>query len=238
MTTAAAKEMTKPKTEAKKIPFLLTTVGKKYVMGVTGLIWAGFVLTHMAGNLLLLISPDAYNSYGHALTSGMIIYPAEIIILLALIVHVVCAISLVRGNLAARGGVQRYAMPTNGKKRASIFSKTMAWQGSIILVFIITHISTFKYGTYYETTVNGVVMRDLYRLIVEVFRQPGFVLWYLVALVLLGFHLSHGVWSSFQSLGIKNDHFVPWIRKLSIAYAIIVAAGFLVQPIYVYFLAK
>jgi succinate dehydrogenase / fumarate reductase cytochrome b subunit len=114
----------------------------------------------------------------------------------------------------------------------------MAWQGSIILVFIITHISTFKYGTYYETTVNGVVMRDLYRLIVEIFKQPGFVMWYLVALVLLGFHLSHGVWSSFQSLGIKNDHFAPWIRKFSIAYAVIVAAGFLVQPIYVYFLAK
>jgi succinate dehydrogenase / fumarate reductase cytochrome b subunit len=225
------------KKETAEKPYLLTSVGKKLLMGVTGLIWAGFVLTHMAGNLLLLISADAYNAYGHAITSGAIIYPVEALLVLALIVHVTCAISLVRGNLAARGG-QRYAMPTNGEKKASLFSRTMAWQGSIILVFIITHISTFKYGTYYETTVHGVVMRDLFRLIVEIFKQPGFVLWYLVCLVLLGFHLWHGVGSTFQSLGIKNDHFAPWIKKISIAYAVIVAAGFLVQPIYVYFLAK
>ena len=76
------------------------------VMGITGFIWAGFVLTHMAGNLLILVSADAYNAYGHAITSGIIIYPAEAILVLAFIAHVSCAISLVRGNLAATRGTR------------------------------------------------------------------------------------------------------------------------------------
>ncbi len=80
-------------------------------------------------------------------------------------------------------------------------------------------------------------MRDLYRLIIEVFKQPGYVFWYLVSLILLGFHLSHGVGSIFQSFGLKNQKSTPLINKISLAYAIIVALGFLSQPFYVYFIA-
>ena len=111
----------------------------------------------------------------------------------------------------------------------------MAVQGSFVLAFVIMHIATFKYGTYYETTVDGVVMRDLYKLIVEVFKQPGYVVWYIVSLVLLGFHLSHGFKSSFQSLGLLLRNNEALIKKLSCLYAILVAAGFLAQPIYVMF---
>lgn len=218
-------------------PFFLTTIGKKYLMGLTGLIWAGFVLSHMAGNLLILVSADAYNKYGHAIVSNsLILYPAEIVLVLALITHVTLAIMLTVENRKASGG-SRYAVTPRGSKRATLASRTMAVQGSLILVFIILHILTFKYGQYYETTVDGVPMRDLHRLIVEVFQQPGYVAWYVVCLILLGFHLSHGVGSVFQSFGIKNDHYAPMIKKLSIAYAVIVALGFLSQPIYVYFFA-
>ena len=218
-------------------PYFLTSVGKKMIMGITGLVWAGFVLTHMAGNLLILVSPEAYNAYGHAITSGMIIYPAEAILVLAFLIHVACAFSLVRANLSARGG-QRYAQPSNGEKAVTVASKTMAIHGSVILAFIISHIATFKYGTYYETTVNGVVMRDLHRLVVEVFKQPGFLAWYVVSLILLGFHLSHGIGSTLQSLGIRNDRMASTIRKTSVAYGLIVAVGFLVQPLYVFIFAK
>jgi succinate dehydrogenase / fumarate reductase cytochrome b subunit len=217
-------------------PFYKTSVGKKYIMGLSGLIWAGFVLTHMLGNLLILVSADAYNKYGHGIVTSGILVPAEIVLVLALIVHVTMAILLTVENRAARGG-QRYAVSPSKEKGGTLASRTMAVQGTIILVFIILHISTFKFGTVYETTVGGVQMRDLHRLIVEVFHQPGYVLWYVVALILLGFHLRHGVGSVFQSFGWKNDHYAPIIQKLSIAYAVIVALGFLSQPLYVYFIA-
>lgn len=215
--------------------FLGSTVGKKYLMGITGLIWAGFVLAHMAGNLLIFVSSDAYNAYGHALTSGNIIYVAEAVLILALITHVFTAISLTRHNRAAKN--QRYAVAAGGKKKVSLASRTMAVQGSLILAFIILHIATFKYGTYYETNVHGVVMRDLAKLITEVFQSPGYVAWYILCLILLGFHLSHGVGSSFQSLGLMEGTYRNFWKKLSCAYAVIVALGFIAQPTYLFLFA-
>ena len=211
--------------------FFLTTVGKKYLMGLTGLIWAGFVAGHMAGNMLMFVGADAYNSYGHALTSGYLIYFIETVLVLALLTHIGCAVSLTLENRAARGG-QGYAMTPNGNKAARWASKTMGVQGTIILVFIILHIATFKYGTVYETTVQGVQMRDLHRLLIEVFAHPGYVAWYLVAMVFLFMHLSHGVGSIFQSFGLKNDQNELKIKYVSRVYGLIVAAGFFAQPIY------
>lgn len=212
--------------------FLGSTVGKKYLMGLSGLAWAGFVLAHMAGNLLMFVSADMYNMYGHALTSGKIIYVAEAGLILALITHVYCAIILTIQNRATKQS--KYAVAASGEKKVSKASRTMAIQGSLILAFIILHIVTFKYGTHYETTVDGIVIRDLFRLIIEVFHQPGYVFWYIICLVLLGFHLSHGIKSSFQSLGVMNGTYRSIFQKISIAYAVIVAAGFIAQPIYVY----
>lgn len=216
--------------------FLRTSIGKKYIMGVSGLIWAGFVLGHMLGNMTIFISPDMYNAYGHAIVTSGILIPTEILLVAALVTHVAMGIWLTVENRAARGP-QRYAVTPKGEKGGSLASRTMAAQGSIILAFIILHLITFKYGTHYETTVNGVVMRDLARLMVEVFKNEVYVGWYVVSLVLLGFHLRHGVSSIFQSFGFKNDFYGPKIKAVSIAYALIVALGFLSQPIYVYFFA-
>jgi len=215
--------------------FLGSTVGKKYLMGITGLIWAGFVLAHMAGNLLIFVSHDAYNIYGHTITSGKLLLVAEAILVIALVVHVYTAVSLTISNRAAKGS--KYAVAASGKKRVSLASRTMAVQGSLILVFVILHLATFKFGTYYETTVNGVTMRDLARLMVEVFQSPGYVIWYVVALILLGYHLSHGVGSSFQSLGLMEGTYRGLWKKLSYAYAVIVALGFISQPLYIFLFA-
>jgi succinate dehydrogenase / fumarate reductase cytochrome b subunit len=190
----------------------------------------------MAGTMLILVSPSLYNAYGHAIVSNKIVlYGAETLLILAILTHIFTAICLTKVNISARP--QRYAVSPNGEKGASLASKTMAAQGSLILAFVISHLITFKYGSYYETTVDGVTMRDLHRLVVEVFHQPGYVAWYVLCLVLLGFHLSHGVGSVFQSLGLKNDKFAPLINKISIGYGLIVAAGFLSQPIYVFLIA-
>lgn len=216
--------------------FLGSSVGKKFVMGLSGLVWAGFVLGHMLGNLLMFVSADAYNSYGHFLTSGKIIYVVEAVLLAALLAHVVAAVSLTIQNRKAKG--TRYAVEPKGEKKSTAASRTMAVQGSVVLAFIVLHLAVFKYGEYYETTVNGVVMRDLYRLVIEVFQSPGYVAWYTVALVLLGFHLSHGVGSTFQSLGLMNRKNRGTFHKLSISYAVLVALGFITQPVYVYLFAN
>ena len=164
------------------VSFIQSTVGKKYLMGLSGLVWAGFVFGHMAGNMTILVSPDLYNAYGHSIVSNKILlYGTEIALVSALVAHVILAILLTKQNRESRG--TRYAVKPNGEKAASFASELMAIHGSVILVFIISHLVTFKYGPVYETTVNGVVMRDLARLIYEVFSNPGAVAWYLVSLV-------------------------------------------------------
>lgn len=217
------------------IGFFSSSIGRKQVMGVSGLVWSLFVLTHMAGNMLILVSADAYNKYGHNLVSNPLLPVAELALVVFLAMHVIDGVWLTIENKRARP--QKYAMPTNGKKKARFQSKFMIFHGSLLLVFIITHLITFKYGTHYETTVDGVVMRDLHRLVVEVFQQPGYVFWYAVSMVAVGLHLSHGFYSSFASLGIFHSRFSPMLSKFGYLYAFIVAAGFLSQPIYVYFFA-
>ncbi|MBY0451956.1 MAG: succinate dehydrogenase cytochrome b subunit [Bdellovibrionaceae bacterium] len=215
------------------LDFFKSTVGRKYLMGVSGLVWMGFIFGHMAGNMLILVSADLYNAYGHAIVSNKILlYGTEAIILAALMTHVFCAISLTLENRKAR--TNRYAMTPNGAKGSTWASRNMAVQGSAILAFIILHLITFKYGTNYETTVNGVQMRDLHKLVLEVFHNPTYVVWYVVCLVLLMFHLSHGAKSIFQSFGILERKMQAGITTGAWVYAIVVAFGFLSQPLYVF----
>lgn len=219
------------------LQFFKSTVGRKYLMGITGLIWMAFVVGHMAGNMLIFVSPEAFNSYGHAIVSNKILlYGTEVALILALIVHVFCAITLTRQNRASRG--TKYAVASNGEKSTAWASRYMAVQGSLILAFIIIHLISFKYGTYYETNTNGVVMRDLHRLALEVFRAPGYVAWYAVCLILLMFHLSHGAASVFQSFGILERKMQSGIKKAAWLYAAVVAIGFLSQPLYVFLFFK
>lgn len=217
--------------------FLKSTVGRKYIMGLTGLVWLGFVLTHMIGNMLILVGADLYNAYGHAIVSNKpLLYVAESVLVFSLVVHVFIAITLTIQNRKSRQS--RYAITPNGPKGASLASKTMAIQGSIVLAFIILHLITFKYGTEYTTNVNGVEMRDIHKLVLEVFQQPGYVAWYFVSLILLMFHLSHGAHSIFQSFGILERKMQKSLKKIAWLYAAIVVGGFLSQPLYVFLIHK
>jgi succinate dehydrogenase / fumarate reductase cytochrome b subunit len=216
--------------------YISSSIGRKQLMGATGLIWSGFVLTHMLGNMLIFVGADAYNSYSHALVSNPLIYLAEAFLLLTILAHAVKGIQLTFENRSARQS--KYAMPTNGKKAARFQSKFMIFHGSMVLVFIILHLITFKYGPHYTTTVGGVEMRDIYKLVIEVFHEPLYVAWYAVALIFVGLHLSHGFYSAFASLGLYHPRYTPILSKIGYVYAAVIAAGFLSQPIYVYFCAN
>lgn len=202
-------------------------------MGLAGLGWTFFVFGHMAGNLLILYSAEAYNRYGHAIVSNKpLLYGTEAFLILCLLVHAGLGIKLSLENKKANP--QKYATATGTQKKASVASKTMAYQGSIVLFFIIYHLMTFKYGPEYMVTYGGEEMRDLHRLVIEVFQSPVYVFGYLICLGLLGIHLSHGFSSAFQSIGFNHPRYTPLIKKAGLVYALVVAGGFIVQPLYVF----
>lgn len=214
--------------------WLASTIGRKQLIGVTGLGLSGFLLTHMLGNMLILVSAQKYNEYSHALVTNPLLPLAEGGLVFLFLAHIVYALGMNARNFAARES--RYAVMSNGAKRTAWTQRTLWAQGLLILVFLILHLITFKYGTDYRVTYGQTEMRDLHKLVVEVFNEPGYVAWYAVALVVLLFHLSHGVGSAFQTLGINHPRYNRPIKIFSWAYALIVVAGFLSQPIYVYFL--
>jgi succinate dehydrogenase / fumarate reductase cytochrome b subunit len=205
-------------------------------MGVTGLAWSLFVLSHMLGNILIFAGPDAYNKYSYAIINNPLLYLAEAGLVLTLVLHVWDGIALTMKNKSARP--EKYAMATNGAKSARFQSRFMIFHGSILLIFIILHLITFKYGTHYTTVVNGVEMRDLHRLVIEVFQSPGYVAWYAFAMVCVGLHLSHGFYSAFASLGIYHPKFSPCLSKFGYVYALIIALGFIAPPIYILTVAR
>jgi len=198
-------------------------------MAVSGLALAGFVLTHMAGNLLLFVSPEAYNTYGYKLTSNPLIYIAEAGLLAFFLFHIVKGILVTITNTSSRKS--RYAKIPNGEKAANFGSRTMIYHGVVIAVFVVHHLITFKYGPHYTVTYEGIEMRDLYRLVIEIFQSPLYVVWYIFAVALLGVHLSHGVYSAFQTLGIHSPN---KLRCLSAAYGLLIGLGFISQPIFAY----
>ena len=212
--------------------FLTSTIGKKYLVAVTAIFWSLFVMVHMLGNMLIFVGADAYNKYSHVLTSNPFIYVAEAILVILLLVHIFVALGLKLRNFRTKPSL--YAVQPIREKSAAISSRTMAYTGTIILAFIIWHLITFKYGPQYYVLSQGVEIRDLYRLVYEKFHDPIYVILYCVVMILIGTHLFHGVKSIFQSLGINHPRYNCFIKLFGYTYAVVVAAGFFSQPIYVY----
>ncbi len=212
--------------------YFSSTIGKKQLVGVAGLGLSLFVLTHMAGNLLMFVGPEAYNKYAHALTSNKLIYIIEAGLLGVFLLHLAVALGLVLKNKVAKGSTYAVAPKRSG---ASFAAKTMQFQGIVIIAFLIWHLITFKYGTYYPAFYDGVEMRDLFKLMVESFGQPLYVAAYFGVLILLGMHLGHGLASSFQTLGFNGEKFDSKIKLIGKIYAALVTVGFLLPPFYIYF---
>lgn len=219
--------------------YLKSSIGRKYIMALSGLVWVLFVLAHMLGNLLIFVGKDAYNMYGHKLVTNPLIYLAEASLLVFIGAHALTGIGLKLHNNRAKPSL--YAVTPKSAKGASLSSKSMIWSGSITLVFLILHLITFKFGAHYqyikdgtEVVVDGVKVRDIHQLVLECFEKPGYVAWYAVCLVLVGLHLYHGVASSFQTLGLSHPKFNRGVKVFGWIYAIAVALGFLAVPLYVF----
>jgi len=213
------------------VRFYQSSIGKKYIVGLTGLALVGFVIVHMLGNFTLYLGPEAINAYAYKLKStGPILWIFRFGLLAIFVLHVVNTIELAKMNRKARPDV--YAK--KNKVRASTASLTMVISGTIIGLFVIYHLLQFTTGTLHPDylafkTTDG--HHDVYRMVVTAFSNPLVVFFYILAMALLCLHLSHGFASIFQTLGIRNNTMAPLFKNASYALAALIFIGNCSMPI-------
>jgi succinate dehydrogenase / fumarate reductase, cytochrome b subunit len=209
--------------------FYSAAIGKKIVMGVTGLIGIGFVILHMAGNLLAFRGPEAINAYAHFLAStGELLWLLRIVLIVSVILHVIAAYQLTMQNRAARpdGYVKREPQVSTWAAR------TMRWGGVLLLIFIILHILHFTNPGWRP---QGVFDKaDVYTNIVMSFRIWWVTLFYVIAMISLGLHVYHGAWSSVRSIGMSQPRQRPLHRTVALGVALILWLGFTAVPVAVF----
>ena len=211
--------------------FYRSAIGKKALMAITGIMLFGFVLGHAIGNLKLYLGADAMNHYGEwlriigapAFPEGALLWIVRIVLLAAVVLHIVAATQLTLMNRRAR--------PIGYRERetlaASYASRTMRWGGVIVLLFIIWHLLDLTVGTVHPSFIAG----KPYENVIASFSVPWIAAIYIVGNLLLGFHLYHGLWSMFQSLGWNHPRFNPWRREFATAFAVVITVINLSFPV-------
>lgn len=210
-----------------------STIGKKAVMAVTGVVLFGFVLAHLVGNLQIFIPAnsnglykiDEYAKMLHSMPA--VLWAARLTLLTSVILHIWSSIALARTQNRARP--VGYAKKDNA--HSSYASRTMMLSGPIIAVFIIYHLLHFTGGQvhpdYQEMSVHQNVVRG--------FQQIPASLFYILAMTLLGFHLNHGLWSLFQSLGISHPRYTPYLKGFAQVFSFLIVAGNISMPLAILF---
>lgn len=219
---------------------LSTTVARKFFMGFSGLALFGFLVTHLAANsLLLLPNSKPFNEYAFRLHNlGEVLYILEAGLLALFILHVITAIAVTLANKRSRATGYGVAGDAGGASKKTLASRSMIYTGLILFVFTIVHVWMFKYGPGikdgYTTELHGREARDLYRLVDETFRNPAWVAAYVGVMIVLGFHLRHGIWSALQSLGFAHPKYTPRLYMLGSLVGAAMAIGFLMLPIIIF----
>jgi succinate dehydrogenase / fumarate reductase cytochrome b subunit len=212
-----------------------SSLGRKYLMAITGLFLCSFLLVHLIGNVALYTDPVKFNEYTRFMSSNPLIRVMEIILVVGFLAHIIDAVLLTKANKAAQP--VKYAMD---KKNSSWYSRNMGLTGSIILAFLVLHLQSFwyqyKFGeVVYVLDSNGERIKDMYTIVKTAFQQSWYAGIYVIAMVLLGSHLNHGFQSAFQSVGLRHKKYTPTIKKLGTAFAVLITLGFISFPIYFYF---
>lgn len=212
--------------ETRPARFWASTNGKKAVMAVSGAILFLFVIFHMLGNLQVFEGPAQMNYYGAALRKfPEALWAVRIILLVSVILHIWASVELALRKSKAR--------PIGYAKRENIAStyasRTMYWSGPIIFVFVIYHLLDLTAGTIHQggTFAPG----DPYHNLVSGFQVWWVSAWYIFAMILLGFHIRHGAWSMFQSLGFNHPRHTPILKKAATTLAILIVLGYISIPI-------
>jgi len=204
-----------------------STIGKKVVMAVSGIGLMGFVFIHMAGNLQMFLGADAMHKYAVLLrTSEELLWVARIGLIVMAVLHVVSAVQLTRINAAARPVGYAKSEP----QVSTFASRYLRVGGVFLLLFIVYHLGHMTTGWFNESLVH----LQPYGNVVLGFQSPWIVLFYVVAMAVLGLHLFHGAWAGFRTLGLQKRSPSPLQRSLALGFAVIVWAGFTVVPVAVF----
>jgi succinate dehydrogenase / fumarate reductase cytochrome b subunit len=231
-TTVARRPVTGGAHRAKrKAPFPVelyrSAVGKKYVMAITGIMLMGFVFFHMVGNLKMYLGPVHFDEYAEFLREILVpilprtafLWILRIGLIAAFALHIHSAYGLTRMNHAAR--TVKYQSPRD-YQAANFASRTMRWSGIIVGLFLVWHLFDLSWtGTPGMTFVRGAA----YANVVSSLGRPLVAAFYVAANIALGFHLFHGAWSLFQSLGLNNPRFNSWRRNFAAAFAALIVIG-------------
>jgi succinate dehydrogenase / fumarate reductase cytochrome b subunit len=212
-----------------------SSIGKKYLMALSGLVLAGFVFVHMLGNLQLFLGQEALNAYAYKLQSiPAVLWGFRLFLLLATLTHVLTAILLVRENRAAR------PKPNADEKfvQATVASRSMGLTGSLLFAFIVFHVLHYTVRVthpeyqdmHYVLEKNGKEVHDVFTMIVVGFTGKWISATYIVCMAMLCLHLTHGVSSLFQTVGIRNTAWKARLDGIAIAYGWIIFIGFISVP--------
>ena len=206
-------------------PLFRSSLGKKYVMAVTGAGLLLFVISHMLGNLQIYLGQEAINAYAAFLHSmPELLWTARLGLLGAVVLHIYCAVRLTLENRAARPATYAQGIPY----QASYAARTMIWSGPIILAFVLYHLAHFTCGWVDSSFLelhDAQGRHDVFHKVVHGFSKPLVSGFYIFAMAVLCLHLSHGVSSLFQSLGLKNRHWGPWIDRFAWGAATVIFVG-------------
>ncbi len=208
--------------------FYDSSIGKKAVMAVTGFILFGFLVAHMAGNLQVFLGREVMNHYAETLHANMnLLWAARVILLVSVVLHAWAAVQLTAVKSAARP--VGYVKP--GNVQGSLSSRTMMLSGPVIALFVIGHLLHLTTGTIHPQFVDLQAFEN----VVVGFSNPVASGLYVVAMILVGFHLSHGIWSMFQSMGFSHPRYTPMLKKFSAVFSWLLVAGFIAVPLAVMF---
>ena len=215
-----------------------SSLGRKLLMSLTGLFLITFLVIHLIGNTAIFKGDDglAFNAYAKFMSTNPLIHTVSYLLYAGIILHVIIAITLYFSNKSSRPvGYDKL----NAGANSSWESRNMTLLGLLILAFLFIHLKDFwwqyKYHGGYEFQIDADGNRDIYALVIEQFKTPFALVSYLIGLIALFFHLKHGFWSAFQTLGLDHKKYTPLIKALGLLYAILVPLGFASMPVYVYF---
>lgn len=230
------------------IKYLTSSIGKKQIMGLSGVGIALFILGHMCGNFQLLTFDQAaaqasYNAYTEFLTGFnplhfpvKLIYLVELGLIALFVIHIGLAIKLKLENKAARGPEGYDVNARKGKKTFATF--TMIWSGLFILGFAIQHLATLKFGDHFlYMNDKGEIVRDMWLTTIEMFANPFWTIFYLISMFVIGMHLFHAIASAFQTLGLAHQKWTPVVEVAGIVYSVVVALGFAVTAAFACYVA-
>jgi succinate dehydrogenase / fumarate reductase cytochrome b subunit len=216
------------------LKFFSSSIGKKITMAVTGGFLITFLIIHLAGNFTLFWGADAFN--GYVLTLDLVkplIRVIELVLLAAFLLHIFNGLRLWIENKKARGSAN-YKV-SGALENTTLFSRTMFVTGSIVFIFLVLHLATFFWRFNFNDP-SGLADEHLYfNIVIDFFQMWWYVAFYIIAVILLGFHLNHGFQSAFQTFGWNHKKYFPLIKKIGTAYAILMAVGFASMPIYFFF---